>query len=85
MKTVNVGGGEPTVTELVEQAQAEPILLRSAQGRTFVLAEIDEDDAEAMSLAHSGKFQEIVERSRRRAAAEGWLTTEQIRKQLHLE
>jgi hypothetical protein len=84
MKTIHVGEKAPTMNELVEQLKTEPILLRSASGRTFVLAEVDEADAEALALAHSDQFRQIIERSRTRAQQEGWLTTEQLRKQLGL-
>jgi hypothetical protein len=83
MKTVNIGDGGPTVKELVEQAQTEPLLLRNA-GRTYLLAEVDEADADALALAQSDQFQSIIERSRLRAQKEGWLTTQQLREQLGL-
>lgn len=84
MKTVIVDRESPTASELVEQAQSGPILLRNEAGKTFVLAEVAEDDAEALALSGNHQLEAILERSRNRAARDGWLTTEQLRQQLGL-
>lgn len=84
MKTVIVDHESPTACELVEQAQSGPILLRNEAGKTFVLAEVAEEDVEALSLAGNRQLEAILERSRSSAAREGWLTTEQLRQQLGL-
>ena len=84
MKTIRVEQSA-TAGELFDQAAAEPILLREPNGRAFVLVEVDRDDAETLALADNAKFNEILNRSRARAHREGWLSTEQIRRELGVE
>ncbi len=74
-----------TADELFDQAAGEPVLLRAPSGRAFVLVEVDRDDAETLALADNAKFNDILNRSRARARREGWLSTEQVRRQLGIE
>jgi hypothetical protein len=85
MKTVHVENFPTAARDLVAQAAREPILLHDANGRSFVLAEVDEADAEVLALSDHPQFLKIIERSRARAEREGWLTTEQLREQLGLQ
>lgn len=66
----------------MQQATAEPILLRDGQGRTFVLAAEDDADAEAIALEGNPQLLEIIQQSRAWGEREGWLTTEQLREEL---
>jgi hypothetical protein len=84
VKTVQVAQSA-TAGELFDQAAAEPILLREPNGRAFVLVEVDRDDADTLTLADNPKFNEILNRSRVRARREGWLSTEQVRRELGIE
>ena len=84
MKTIRVDQSA-TAAELFDQAAGEPVLLREPSGRSFVLVEVDRDDAETLTLADNAKFNDILNRSRARARREGWLTTEQVRRQLGIE
>lgn len=83
MKTVTV---QPTTMagELVEMAKKEPLLVRDDLGCTFALVQVDEADAEVLSLRNNPDFWRIIDQSRARAKAEGWLTTAQIREQLDI-
>jgi hypothetical protein len=83
MRTIEVGD-TATARDLLDQAHGEPILLREGNGRAFVLVEVDQDDAETLSLAGNAKLERILEHSRSRASREGWLSTEQVRKELGL-
>jgi hypothetical protein len=81
MKTIHV---EETaaIQDLFEQAQGGPVLVQGRGGRTFVLAEVDKDDVETYSLAGNADLDRILDRSRDRAKREGWLSTDQVRKDL---
>ena len=83
MKTVTV---QPTTTagELVDMAKKEPVLVRDEEGCTFAIVQVDEADVEAWSLRNNPDFWQLIDRSRARAQAEGWLTTGQVREQLGL-
>ena len=82
MKTINLNDTTTSARELVEQVGKGPILLRDGRGHTYVLAEVDDADAEAIALGSSPQLLAMIERSRARAQTEGWLTTEQMREQL---
>ena len=84
MKTVQVEQSA-TAGELFNQAAGEPVLLREPSGRAFVLVEVDRDDADTLTLADNAKFNEILNRSRARARREGWLSTQQVRRELGVE
>ena len=71
--------------ELIELAKEEPLIVRDSAGRSFAVCEVDESDVEVMALNQSPKFWAILERSRKRAEKEGWLTTEELKASLGLE
>jgi hypothetical protein len=81
MKTVQVQAAA-TARELFDQARGEALLLREGSGRAFVLVEVDRDDAETFALAGNPQLDAILDRSRARARREGWLSTEEVRKEL---
>lgn len=82
MRTIDLRDAATTAQDLIVQAADGPVLLHDATGRSFILAELDEADAEALALRKHPQLLKIIERSRARAAREGWLTTEQLREQL---
>jgi hypothetical protein len=81
MKTIHVQE-TASFADLFAQTRGEPILLHERSGRAFVLVEVDREDAETLALAGSVNIEQILERSRARAQREGWLSTEQVRKEL---
>ena len=84
MKTVRVEQSA-TAGELFDQAADEPVLLREPSGRAFVLVEVDRDDADTLTLAGNAKFNNILSRSRARGRREGWLSMEQVRRELGVD
>ena len=84
MKTIELSDTATTAQDLVRQAAKGPLLLHDATGRSFILAEVDQADAEVLALRDHPQLLKIIQRSRARAACEGWLTTEQLREQLGL-
>ena len=83
MKTVTA---QPTTTagELVDMAKKEPVLVRDEEGCTVAIVQDDEADVEAWSLRNNPDFWQLIDRSRARAQAEGWLSSGQVREQLGL-
>jgi hypothetical protein len=81
MKTILVPE-QTTAHDLFLQLRGEPLLLQEQSGRAFVLVEVDRDDVESLALATNSTFDQILERSRGRARREGWMSTEQVRKEL---
>ena len=83
MKTLQIPDSSPVVRGLIDLVDDEPIIIRSS-GRSFAVCEVDEGDIEVMALNENPKFWEILEKSRRRAEKEGWLTTEELKASLGL-
>lgn len=54
MKVVNLEKSAPTVKQLISFARKQNVLLRTAEGQEFVLAEID-DFAQEVSLVRRNK------------------------------
>jgi len=62
MKTVNLAEGDRRVSELIELAKAEPVLVHAADGRDFVFEEADEFEREVAALGASEKFMSFLQR-----------------------
>jgi hypothetical protein len=73
-----------TARDLLDRAHGEPVLLREGNGRAFVLVEVHPDDVETYALADNATMQRILDGSRALARREGWLSTEQVRKELNI-
>jgi len=56
MKTVNLADGDRSVTELIELAKSEPVLVHATDGTEFVIEEADQFEREAAALGASDKF-----------------------------
>lgn len=81
MKTIDLTTEAPTLQELVELADRENVLLKTAQGKQFVLAELDEFELEVTTLKNSQTFLAFLdERSKERATT----SIEALRKELGL-
>lgn len=73
MKTVSLPDECLDLDALITMARKEPILLLTADGQEFVLAEADDFDREVQSLRESQAFQQFLEersRSARRISLE---------------
>ena len=68
MKTVDISPSGPPLAELLAAAAKENVLIRTAQGRHFLLAEVDDFESEVALLRESEKFMAFLdERSKMRA------------------
>jgi hypothetical protein len=73
MKMVSLPDEKLDLEALIKMAHAEPILLLTADGREFVLAEADDFDQEVEALRQSPAFQQSLDsrsRSPRRVPLE---------------
>jgi len=71
-----------SLKEILELASEENIILRTQDGREFVLAEIDDFDREVELTRQNEEFMQFLdERSRERKT----FTLDQVRQQLGLE
>ena len=61
MKTVDLTQEQIDLTGLLELAQSGPILLLTADGQEFLLAEADDFEREVESLRASQTFQQFLE------------------------
>jgi hypothetical protein len=61
MKTVDLTQEQIDLTGLLELAQNEPILLLTADGQEFLLAEADDFEREVEALRTSQTFQQFLE------------------------
>lgn len=79
MKTVELTSNAPTLQELVALADAENIIIKTEQGKQFLLAEIDDFALEVEMLRNSEEFMSFLdERSKERATT----SIEELRKEL---
>jgi hypothetical protein len=82
MKTIDVGAGMPSVEELLNLADAENVILRTRDGREFVLAELDDFDRE---IALTRQNDELMRLLQERSAEPGRYSTDDIKKEFGLE
>ena len=65
MKTANLADGDRSVSELIELAKSDPVLVHAADGTDFVFEEADDFDREVAALGASDTFISfLAERSR---------------------
>lgn len=69
MKTIELSQTMPSLLELIEQASKESVILKTLEGREFILAEIDDFASEIEILKNSTEFMAFLdERSQKRAS-----------------
>jgi len=62
MKTVNLAEGDRSISELIEIAKSEPVLVHTADGTDFVFEEADEFEREVAALGASDKFMSFLQK-----------------------
>lgn len=68
MKAIDLGAAAPNLDELLRLAAKENVILRTPDGKEFVLAELDDLDREIELInQNDGLTQLLAERSRGRA------------------
>jgi hypothetical protein len=79
MKAIDLSATSPTLTEVLELAGEDNVILRTPEGRQYVLAEID-DFAE--EVAKVGQNESLVELLRERSQETTRIPLSQVREQL---
>ena len=81
MKTIELTADAPSLHEAVELADEENVIIKTPQGKRFILAELDDFDLEVEQLKNSKEFMAFLdERSKKR----GTTSIEELRKELGL-
>ncbi len=78
MKTIELSGNSITVWQLMEWAEYENILIKGKNGQEFILAAIDDFEAEVESLRHNEEFIAFLDQR----AKEPKIPIEEVRKRL---
>ena len=81
MRTLDVSKELPSVKDLLELAGGENLILRTAEGREFILAEIDDFDRELELVRQSKELMEFLEQ---RSLEEKTFTLSEVREKLGL-
>jgi hypothetical protein len=82
MKAIDLSTAAPTLAEVLELAGQENLILRTPEGKEFVLAEIDDFAAEvALARQNDALMQLLAERSKE----PGKYTLSQVRQRLNAQ
>ena len=81
MRTLDISTELPSVKELLELANDENVILRTSEGREFILAEIDDFDRELELVRQNAELMEFL---RLRSAEEKTFTLTEVREKLGL-
>ncbi len=69
MKTIDLTTETLTLTKLLQLAGEENVILRTPEGRAFVLAEIDDFADEVARTARNGALMELLDERSKESAA----------------
>ena len=62
MKVIELTGRKPSLDALLNQASEENLILKTAEGREFVLAEVDGFDREVALVRRNKKLMALLDR-----------------------
>ena len=79
MKTIELAAETPSLPELIELADGENIIIKTAQGKQFVLAELDDFELEVEQLKNSKDFMAFLDQ---RSKERGRTSIEELRREL---
>ena len=81
MKVIELTGRKPSLDSLLTQASEENLILKTAEGREFVLAEVDEFDREVALVRQNKALMGLLAR---RSRQKGKLPLAQVKQKLGL-
>jgi hypothetical protein len=81
MRTLDISTELPSVKELLELASDENVIIRTSEGREFILAEIDDFDRELELIRQNDELMEFL---RLRASEDKTFTLTEVRGKLGL-
>jgi hypothetical protein len=79
MKTIDLAAAEPTIGELLELADEDPVLIKTSTGREYVLAEVDDFDREVELTRQNAELMAFLDERSRETKT---YTLEQVRQHL---
>ena len=85
MKTIELDQATASLAEYARQVKSEPVLLTEHGNPVAALLSLENVDRESLSLSTNPQFMEIIEQSRARLAAEGGISSDEMRRRLGLE
>jgi hypothetical protein len=83
MKTIEAATVS-TLSELLDLAEDETVVVTTSDGREFIVAEIDDFDEEIEALSRNREFMEFLE-ERSKEKAKGGYSLEEVKKRLGLD
>jgi PHD/YefM family antitoxin component YafN of YafNO toxin-antitoxin module len=84
MKSIEIDQATESLAEYARQAKREPVLLTEQGNPVAALLSLENVDQESLSLSTNPQFMEIIEQSRARLAAEGGISSDEMRRRLGL-
>jgi hypothetical protein len=85
MKVVPLEGTTMTVSELVELAKGEAVILTRDGQPLVAVRDVSGSDWESASLANNPRFKALIEQSRRAYRDRGGIGIDQLRRELGLD
>src|SRR5260370_42514970 len=86
MRTASVADMKARLSAYIKQSQKGPLVVtRNGKAVTVLLAVTDDDELERLVLAHSPKFQAILEKSRRQIEETGGIPHDVFWKEVEAE
>jgi hypothetical protein len=82
MKTIDLTTQSPSVRELLDLASGGNLILRTSDGKEFVLAEVDDFEREIALVRQQPELMELLDR---RSNPRSTLTLDQVRPELGLD
>jgi prevent-host-death family protein len=80
MRTLEIREATGPLAEYARKADAGPIVITDAGRPIAAVVAIDDVDLESLAVSADPKFQEIIQRSRKRQSEEGGLSSEEMRR-----
>lgn len=81
MKIIELDQSQPTLSELVNMARQELVILRGATGEFFALSQVDEFDTEVELLKNNPEFLAFLDQL---SQEEATISLEDLKKELNL-
>ena len=89
MKTIDLTVAPPRTEDILQLAEGDSLVVRTPKGKTFLIAEVDQADAENDDFAHEVALtrgnKALRELLAERSQEPGRYTLEQVREKLGLE
>jgi hypothetical protein len=61
MKSIDLGKQQPALSDVIELAAKEPVLLLTPDGHQFLISEADDFESEVETLRNSRRFQQFLD------------------------